>query len=719
VNLSAWDTSLFFLINRGLQSGVLDVVMPFVTDNAKLLFLPLAAWFLAREKREALPLIAIAAVSIAFADGSGNLLKHLFARERPCAALAQVHLLAGCGGFSFPSNHAANAFAFAMSFWFLRRNAAGVLCVVVASLVGISRVYVGVHYPSDVVAGALVGSAAAYGTLRLHRWAVRIYKTESYSEALYFAILLFSLFRVYYIVTGPFDLSADEAHYWEWSRRLDLSYYSKGPMIAYLIYAGTALFGDNVFGVRVLAVLLSALSSVILFRLGRELYDERTGFASALLVQIVPLYSVYGIIFTIDSPLIFFWILSLFLFWKAMGYVAAVPEGKSSVFSPSPPPSPSRGEGHNSSADGEGGDSYILSPPLRGGDEGEGENISYWVLLGLAVGLGLLSKYTMALFYLSALLFLALRRDSRKLLATKGPYVAFIVSIAVFSPVIIWNSLHGWVTLKHTAGQAHLEEGLTLSVRYFFEFLGSQLGVVTPVLLVMILIASWKLRKEREGAFLFWFSLPVIIFFLIKSVQGKVQANWALPGYAAGFIAFSAYYVRDITSSRKPVKFLSATAALLALAVTCVAYSPSLPGLPAEKNPSKKLMGWKELGKETSRLYREVSSGEGGFVFSDSYQLASELAFYMKGHPVTYCINTGERRMDQYDIWPGFERLIGYNALFVMEDDQEMPEIVAGAFARYEKVVLALRPRNGRTMKFTVFKCYDFKGMKTIRPETY
>lgn len=677
MNLPALDTSLFFMINRGLQGGLLDVVMPFVTDNAMLLFLPLAAWFLAREKSEALPLIAIAAVSVAFADGSGNLLKHLFARERPCAALEQVHLLAGCGGFSFPSNHAANTFAFAMSFWFLRRNAAGFLCMVIASLVGISRIYVGVHYPSDVVAGALVGSAAAYGTIRLYRWAVRIYKTESYSQALSFAILLFSLFRVYYILTGPFDLSADEAHYWEWSRRLALSYYSKGPMIAYLISAGTALFGDNVFGVRVCAVVLSALSSVVLFMLGRELYDERTGLASALLVQIVPLYSVYGIIFTIDSPFIFFWILSLFLFWKAVDL---------------------RG---------------------RGGDGRKGENISYWLLLGVSIGLGLLSKYTMAFFYLSGLLFLVFRRESRKVLVTQGPYVAFIVSIAVFSPVIVWNAGHGWVTLKHTAGQAHLAEGLTLSARYFFEFLGSQLGVVTPVLAVMIVIALWRLRKDREGSFLFLFSVPVILFFVLKSAQGKVQANWALPGYATGFIAFSAYYVRDTASSRRAVKVLAAVAVLLAFTVTVAAHLPSLPGLPPEKNPSKKLMGWKELGKETGGLYAEMSSAGAVFVFSDSYQLASELAFYLKGHPVTYCINTGERRMDQYDLWPGFERLVGYNALFVVEGEQAMPQIVAAAFARYERETLVLRPRNGRTMKFTVFKCYDFRGMEAIRPETY
>lgn len=673
MNLPEIDTSLFFLINKGLQNGALDVVMPFVTDNAKLLFLPVVVWFLARERSRAWPLIVIAAVSVAFADGCGNVLKNVFARERPCAVLEQVNLLAGCGGFSFPSNHASNTFAFAMAFWFLRRNLAGLLCVGIASLVAFSRVYVGVHYPFDVVAGALLGTAAAYGTIHLYKWAERIYETKAYRQALYFAILLFSLFRIYYILTGPFDLSADEAHYWEWSRRLDLSYYSKGPMIAYLISAGTALFGNNAFGVRIFAVALSALSSVLLFRLGKELYDEKTGLASALLIQVVPLYSVYGILFTIDSSFMFFWILSLFLFWKAMGPRGAATE-KPSVLN--------------------------------------------WILLGISIGMGLLSKYTMAFFYVSGLLFMIFHRESRKLLATKNPYLAFVTSIVVFSPVIFWNAGNAWVTLKHAAGQAHLADGLALSVRYFFEFLGSQLGVVTPVLAVMIFVALWRLRKDKEGAFLFWFSVPVILFFVIKSVQGKVQANWALTGYATGFIAFSAHYIRDIASSRRSIKVLSAAAVLLAFTVTVVAHLPSLPGLPPEKNPVKKLMGWQELGKETDRLYAEISSAGPVFVFSDSYQVAGELAFYMKDKPVTYCINLG-RRMNQYDLWPGFEKLIGYNALFVMEDDQDMPETVAAAFLRYEKTTVMLRTKMNRTMKFTVFKCYDFRGIKTRQAETY
>ena len=95
---------------------------------------------------------------------------------------------------------------------------------------------------------------------------------------------------------------------------------------------------------------------------------------------------------------------------------------------------------------------------------------------------------------------------------TKGPYLAFIISLIVFSPVIVWNANHDWITFKHTAGQAHMAEGIRISLKSFFEFLGSQFGVITPLLLVLMIVSVWKFRKMSRGNFLFWFSIPVLVF---------------------------------------------------------------------------------------------------------------------------------------------------------------------------------------------------------------
>jgi membrane-associated phospholipid phosphatase len=674
MSFASIDTALFLFLNKGIQNSVFDVVMPFVTSHPPLLFLPVVAWFFFREKKKMLPLLVVAVLAVFFADGTGNMLKHLIARPRPCHVLSNIHLMAGCGSsFSMPSNHAVNTFAFAMVFWLSRRDLGSFIMILEAALIGLSRVYVGVHYPFDVVAGAAVGSACAYVFLRLARWTKEIYLKRDYTQALCLMILALSLFRIYYILTGPFDLSFDEAQYWEWSRRLDWSYYSKGPLIAYLIYLGTSLFGNNVFGVRIFAVLFSALSSAVIFLIGKDLYDERTGLVSALLVQIVPLYSIFGMLLTIDSPFMFLWILSLLFLWKAVDHGAAEKTG--------------RGTGR------------------------------YWLLLGISVGFGLLAKYTMAFFYLSTFLFMVFNRDARKSFRTWGPYVAMAVSLVVFSPVVFWNAAHGWVTLKHTAGQAHLADGLKISWKYFFDFLGSQLGVITPILCVMIFIALWRMRKGKAGDLLFWFSIPIAAFFVLKSIQGKVQGNWALPAYATGFVAFAAYYFSDIRLARKSVRVLVTSALGLAFAVTVFAYVPSILNLPLKLDPAKKLQGWKELGTYADSARSEMSGPL--FVFSDSYEVAGELAFYMKGNPVTYCVNLG-RRMNQYDLWPGFGRLLGYNAVFVVwGEEQHMPEALAKAFAGDTREVVSVHIKRNKLVKFTIFKCYDFKGMKRKPVESY
>lgn len=693
------DTSLFFFLNRELQNSVFDLIMPFITNRANLVVLPFLAIFLVKEKKRAVVIFAVSLFSILLGDGLGNVLKHVVERQRPCNVLENVHLLVGCTkSFSMPSNHAANSFAFAVPFLVMTRNRLKYLFLLVAVLVSLSRVFIGVHYPGDVIAGALAGTLSAAAVIAVYVWAERRYPDRPYTTVMCVFLLALSFFRMHYLSFGPLDLSPDEAHYWEWSRRLDLSYYSKGPMIAYLVALSTYLLGDSVFGVRFLAVVLSLLSSIILYRLGKEMYDERTGAVSALLFQIIPLFSVFGVIFTIDSPFTFFWILSLYLFWKAVKCEnPGVERGKQAEDHPP------------------------LSPLTKGGIK---EGWLHWVLLGISVGLGLLTKYTMAFFHVCALFFLISSAPHRRLLRTAAPYVALLLSVIIFLPVIVWNAQHDWVTVRHTAGQAHVADGLRVSIKSFIEFAGSQLGVVTPVIFVLMMGALWKIRspltpplpplvrggEEGEGKFLFWFSVPVVVFFFAKSLQGKVQPNWAMTGYITGIIAFSKVFLDGWKMKRPSLKALVITGIALSLLLTVVAHYPSKFHLPPKLDPSSRLRGWNDLGRQIQEYHEEMQKRGNVFIFSDSYQTASELAFYVKGHPATYCVNLG-RRMNQYDLWPGFHNLIHYNGIFVTIGDVELHPRIGDAFQSCERRVVKVHDKERILREFTVFLCYDFKGI--------
>jgi len=686
------DTSLFFLINQGLQNVVFDFTMPFITKNTDILFTLVAIPFLLKDWRKALLVLTLLAVGLAVGDSSGNILKHLIERIRPCkGSLEGVRILIGCGcTFSLPSNHAVNAFVMATIFSHFFRKAA-LPMFFIAFLVGFSRIYVGVHYPFDVIAGAVWGGFIAGTVLFLHKWSSKRFKERPYETIMLISLLLLCYLRYYYLAIYPIGLSPDETHYWEWSRRLDLSYYSKGPAIAYLIASTTWLMGDTVFGIRFLAPLFLAFSSLFVYMFTMELFnDSKKACAAALLIQITPLFAVYGILMTIDSPLIFFWTLSLYLFWKAV-------------------------EKQRSGVGGQESGSKKLTA--------DNCQLYYWFLLGITIGLGLLTKYTMAFFYLCAFLFIASSREQRFWLKRKEPYLALLISLIIFSPVIIWNANHDWVTVRHTAGQAHLSDGLKISMKYFFNFLGSQLGVITPILFFLVIygaIRSYILRPSSlVPRYLFWFWMPILGIYILKSLQGKVQGNWAMPAYVTAFIASADFFLgKDVF--RIGAKILLVVALAIAIFVSSVAHFPRTLNLPPKMDPSSRLRGWEELGIKTGEIYAEmISSGNRDvFIFSNKYQVSSELAFYMPQKPRTYFINPGSR-MNQYDIWGGLDGLLGQDALFVKMGVGDFPEELKNVFDSYEKKIFIVYEKDRILRGYTIFKCYGFKGLKLRKIKSY
>ncbi|HDK17289.1 MAG TPA: hypothetical protein ENG75_05045 [Nitrospirae bacterium] len=137
-------------------------------------------------------------------------------------------------------------------------------------------------------------------------------------------------------------------------------------------------------------------------------------------------------------------------------------------------------------------------------------------------------------------------------------------------------------------------------------------------------------------------------------------------------------------------------------------------------DPSSRLRGWVELGIKTGEVYNSMlSSGSSEvFIFSDKYQVAGELAFYTPGQPYTYCVNLG-RRMNQYDIWGGFDRLLGQDAIFVTIGEGDMPEALEKAFESHEKESFTVKEGDRILRQYSIFRSYDFKGLEPRKTESY
>ncbi len=167
---SSWDVAIFFLINGRWQNPWFDHLMPFITDlkNFYAVLAVLALWIVWKNKKAGIILILFIGITLAITDPlSARVLKMVIARIRPCHLLDGVQTLTGCNSsYSFPSSHAANIFgaAFLLSRSFKKLSPA---FYAIAAVVGYSRIYLGIHYPSDVVGGAAIGILVAWPMYRL------------------------------------------------------------------------------------------------------------------------------------------------------------------------------------------------------------------------------------------------------------------------------------------------------------------------------------------------------------------------------------------------------------------------------------------------------------------------------------------------------------------------------------------------------------------------
>ncbi|MEO1128274.1 MAG: glycosyltransferase family 39 protein [Planctomycetota bacterium] len=326
--------------------------------------------------------------------------------------------------------------------------------------------------------------------------------------------------RIVLLVTSPLGLAADEAHYWDWSRHLDLSYYSKGPGVAWVIWLSTAIFGHAEWAVRVPGAISGAVSMLALARLAQLVAgDRRSGAGAAIAFCCAPVFVIAPMIMTIDGPYVACWSVSA---WAAFAMFCRLEARRSAV-----------------------------GPMLA---------------LGLALGIGFLFKYTILLLPPGVLVYALLRRKSIgwNARASVGALVGFAAFMLAISPVLIWNHQQGWPTVSHLLGHlgapggdmAHAE-GEVYNPLWPLMFLGAQIGFTGPmgVLMVWAVVRAARSRPRRSGEmFLVHCAAPILVFYFAIACFIEAEANWAMAGYTTLIALVGVYGPRELDRHRAMVR---------------------------------------------------------------------------------------------------------------------------------------------------------------------
>jgi 4-amino-4-deoxy-L-arabinose transferase-like glycosyltransferase len=396
-------------------------------------------------------------------------------------------------------------------------------------------------------------------------------------------ITVTTLARYWFVLSGQLNLAPDEAQYWDWSRTLQWSYYSKGPLIAVINYLGTAFLGATEMGVRAGAMVGALVMQLaVLGWIGLYLGRIRTAFWTLFVLNTTMLFMAGGLLMTTDNPLLVCWILALICLHLAVD------------------------KGH----------------------------LAAFVLLGLFVALGITAKYTMALFIPLALLaafWIGRKQDLPALFWPRLLKTLGIGGVLGMLPILIWNAGNGWVGIKHVlyrGAMAGDKAKVFFELKNFPEYLGSQLGVLTPWWFVFLFLGAWLVGRQifrttepvfpwlprSMGIMLTVFFWPVWLFFLLWSLHTKIEANWSATAYPAGILLAALAVERFVHRDPRP-KWRFAWPALGAVVFILLHLQGLIP-FDGPKNPVHRLLGWQDLGAQVAQARDELGGEDSVFVFA-------------------------------------------------------------------------------------------------------
>jgi dolichol-phosphate mannosyltransferase len=389
------------------------------------------------------------------------------------------------------------------------------------------------------------------------------------------------------IYVGSVEMMPEEAYYWSYSRHLDFGYLDHPPMVAWLIRLGTDLFGQTEFGVRAGALCCGAITSVFVYKLARNLFGEASALAALLLVQTLPYFFLSGFLMTPDAPLAAAWAASLYFLERAL----------------------------------------IGNQPRA------------WWLMGICLGVGMISKYSIAILGPVTMAFMMRDPDSRHWLRRKEPYVAAVLALALFSPVLVWNAQHEWASFAFQTSR-RIAEAPQFALH---KLIGSIIVLITPTGLLAAVGVLWTWPGGREGLagaarrrrlFTLAILVPLSVFAAF-SLRHEVKLDWTGPLWIAALPAMGfAMIAVDATRMSAWIRAAWMPTVIILLLIYGVGLHylvRGLPGLGYGKHIEVVPIGWRILSAhivETANADAQASGAPVLIVGMDRYAIASELAFY-------------------------------------------------------------------------------------------
>ncbi len=398
------------------------------------------------------------------------------------------------------------------------------------------------------------------------------------------------------LFAGIIDLMPEEAYYWNYATHPDIGYLDHPPMVGWLIYLGTYVFGDNEFAVRIPAFASWAAAAFFMYRLAARLYDRTAVFITLLFLSTLPFYFGIGLMTTPDAPMYAAWTGAL----------------------------------------------YFLALALLD------ERHWAWLGVGACLGLGMLSKYSMGLLVLASLFFVLrhIRGKTRLTMLRPQLYLGAVLSTVLFLPVIVWNAQNGWVSFAFQ-GPGRFSRGVEFSLHETFL---NALIILTP--LVFLALVDVLSRKRGSAAVSFLeefdpeglklsfariFTLVPLSVFVLHSLGSNPKPNWTGPVWFASLPLLSVYISRlGVTEWRFWPKVsvgawrIYFTSFLLLYGALLYWLAIGVPPLRTEGSLSIPI-AWEEMVLSVQDTKTQLEQGEGvDFLVSglDKYYITSEYSFY-------------------------------------------------------------------------------------------